>query len=94
MENAMTIRPTAADKRRRAEGIVFLLLFAPAPEVAAGEAAEHGRAPGLAALALQGEEDLLDRVGHGGAASAGRFARTQSVQPLARSSQAGHAPQP
>ena len=48
----------------RADGRRAVLL-APAPEVAAGETAEDRRAARLAALALQGEEDLLHRVAHG-----------------------------
>src|SRR5262249_4936952 len=38
------------------------VLLPPRPQVAAGEAAEHGGAPGVHALALQGVEDLLDLV--------------------------------
>ena len=48
--------------RRRA------VLLAPGPEIAAGEAQEDRAAPGLHALALQGQEHLLDRVAHGAAA--------------------------
>ena len=33
-------------------------------EVAAGEAAEHGRTPGMGAFALKRQEDLLDGVTH------------------------------
>ena len=43
---------------------VCAILLAAGPEIAAGEAAEHGRPPGLRAFALQRVEDLLDRV-HG-----------------------------
>ena len=68
------------------------VLLAAGPQIAAGEAAEHRRLARLAALALEGEEDLLDAVGHG--AAAGRPSATQVSKPLARSSQAGHAPQP
>ena len=45
------------------------VLLAAAPQVAAGEAAEHRGAAGVGALALQCVEDFLDRVGHGGSAS-------------------------
>ncbi|ABA49515.1 hypothetical protein BURPS1710b_0356 [Burkholderia pseudomallei 1710b] len=38
--------------------------FAPRPEVAAGEPAEHGRTAGVRALALQRIENFLDRVRH------------------------------
>src|SRR5690606_25513827 len=68
------------------------VLLAAAPEVAPREAAKHRRAARLTALALQGQEDLLDRVAHG--ASSGRPASTHAFQPLARSSQAGQSPQP
>ena len=44
--------------------------LAPRPEVAAGEAAEHGRPPGVRAFALQGVEDLFDGV-HAGRTRAG-----------------------
>ncbi len=47
----------------RADGRGAVLLV-PRPEVAAGEAAEHGRPPGVGPLALQRVEDLLDGVGH------------------------------
>src|SRR5581483_4455095 len=40
------------------------VLLAAGPEIAAGKAAKHGRAPGLAAFALQRLEYLLDRIGH------------------------------
>ncbi len=66
--------------------------FAPAPEIAAGEAAEHRRPPRLTALALEGQEDLLDGVAHG--SSAGRPASVHSAQPRARNSHAGQVPQP
>ena len=36
--------------------------LAPAPQVAAGEAAEHGGAAGLPALALECVEDLFDGI--------------------------------
>ncbi len=36
----------------------------PAPQIAAGEAQEHGRAPGLCAFALQRVIDFLDRIAH------------------------------
>src|SRR5206468_9479789 len=38
------------------------ILLAPCPQVATGETAKHGRAAGVKALALQGEEDFLDGV--------------------------------
>src|SRR5262249_20941234 len=40
------------------------VLLAPAPQIAARKAAEHGGAAGLRALALQGHENLFDRVAH------------------------------
>src|SRR5262249_24856551 len=40
-------------------GAIFL---ATRPQIAAGEATEHGPAAGLRALALQGEEYFFDRV--------------------------------
>src|SRR5206468_2217198 len=40
------------------------VFFAAGPQVAAGEAAEDRRAPGVGAFALQGVEDLLDGVAH------------------------------
>ena len=88
------VDPVHADEIRVAEGAdrFGAILLAPRPEVAARETAEHRRAAGLAALALQGEEDLLDRIGH--AASFGRPSATHSDQPLARNSQAGQDPQP
>ena len=45
------------------------VLLVPRPEVAAGEAAEHRRPPGVGPLALQRVEDLLDGVGHRATAS-------------------------
>ena len=42
------------------------VLLAARPQVAAGKTAEHGRAPGLAALALQRVEHLFYGVAHGG----------------------------
>ena len=38
--------------------------LASAPQIAAGETAEHRPPPRLRALTLQREEDFLDRVGH------------------------------
>ena len=69
------------------------ILLAAAPQVAAGEAAEHRRPAGLAALALQGEEDLLDRSSSSASAPGGP---PPTIRPsrCARSSQAGQAPQP
>ncbi len=46
-----------------ADGVRAIFLAA-RPQVAAGEAAEHGRAPGVRAFALQCVEDFLDRVRH------------------------------
>src|SRR5450759_1926859 len=40
------------------------VLLAAAPEVAAGKPAEHRRAAGMRAFALQGQKDFLDRVAH------------------------------
>ena len=68
------------------------VVFPAGPEIAAREPAEHRRPAGLAAFALQGEEDLLDGVAH--ADRAGRPAASHSRQPRARRSQAGQAPQP
>ena len=66
--------------------------FTPRPEVTAGEPAEHRRAAGLSAFALQGEEDLLDRVAHAECAAWAFVAQLR--QPFARRSQAGQTPQP
>ena len=41
------------------------ICFAAGPKIAASEAAKHGGAAGLRALALQGLENLFDGVGHG-----------------------------
>ena len=43
---------------------VGAVLLAAAPEVAAGKTAKHRRAAGMRAFALQGQEDLFDRVTH------------------------------
>ena len=51
-----------ADATRR----VGTIGFAAAPQIAAGEAAEHRRPAGVAALALQGVEDFFNGVAHGG----------------------------
>ena len=40
------------------------VLLTAAPEVAAGKTAKHGRAAGMRAFALQGQEYLFDRVTH------------------------------
>src|SRR6185312_16749912 len=40
------------------------ILFAAAPEVAAGKTAKHRRAAGMRAFALQGQKNLFDRVAH------------------------------
>jgi hypothetical protein len=40
------------------------ILFAARPQIAAREAAEHGRPPGIRAFALQCVEDFLDRISH------------------------------
>src|SRR5262249_8283803 len=40
------------------------IALASRPKIAAGEAAEHSRSPGLCALALERVEDLFDRVAH------------------------------
>jgi len=40
--------------------------LAAGPEIAAGEAAEHRRAPGMGAFALQGEEHFFHGIGQGG----------------------------
>ena len=47
---------------------VGAVLLPPRPEIAAGEAQEHGAAARLHALALQGEEAFLDGIAHGAAA--------------------------
>ena len=52
---------SVSQKRQTARRPVVL---AAAPQVAAGEPAEHRRPPGLRALALQRVENLLDRVRH------------------------------
>ena len=70
-------------------GAVF---FAPAPKVAAGKAAEHGSPPRLAALTLERQEDLLDRIAHD--VRAGRPAAVHSEKPFARRAHAGQVPQP
>ena len=58
----------------------------PVPQVAAGEPQEDGRTPGLSALALHSQKDLLGGVAH--------IRATHSAWPTARSSQAGQSPQP
>ncbi|PAV68032.1 hypothetical protein WR25_17404 [Diploscapter pachys] len=40
------------------------ILLAPAPQIAAGKAHEHRAPAGVDALALEGEEHLLDRIAH------------------------------
>src|SRR3546814_19020899 len=59
-------RPVGADEIGVAELTDRLgaILLAPRPQIAAGEAAEDRAAARLRALALQGEENLLDRVEH------------------------------
>ena len=59
-------RAVGADKVGIAElaGGAGAVLFAAAPEVAAGKTAKHRRAAGMRAFALQGQEDLFDRVTH------------------------------
>jgi hypothetical protein len=57
------IRIAEITLRRRAVGL------APAPQIASGEAEEHGAAARLHALALQRQERFLDRVTHGAAFS-------------------------
>ena len=47
------------------------VLLVPGPEVAAREAAEHGRPARVGSLALQRVEDLLDGVGHLATAASG-----------------------
>ena len=63
--------PVGADEVGVAEAAYGLLavLLSAGPQVAAGEAAEHGRAAGLGALALQRVEHFLDGVGHTGISS-------------------------
>src|SRR5208283_1826236 len=58
--------PLRADEIRIAEATLRpgAVLLAPAPEIAAGEAAEDGGPPGLTPLALQSEKGFLDGVGH------------------------------
>ena len=72
---------------QKVQTAVGAVLLAPAPQIAAGEAAEHRRPARLAALALQGQEDLLDRIGH-------RDRLPLAPARPARSSQAGQSPQP
>jgi hypothetical protein len=59
--------PVGSDKVGVAEGADRrgAILLAACPQVAAGEAAEHRSLARLSALSLQGEEDFLDRIGHG-----------------------------
>src|SRR6185295_2749553 len=59
-------RAVGADKVGIAElaGGAGAILFAAAPEVAAGKTAKHRRAAGMRAFALQGQEYLFDRVAH------------------------------
>ena len=49
----------------KAADSVESIFLATAPQIATGKAAEHRRAPGLCALALQGMEDFFDAVAHG-----------------------------
>jgi hypothetical protein len=60
---ALAVRTHEVGVAEGADGLGAVLLAA-GPQVAAGEPAEHRRLAGLAALALQGEEDLFDGVGH------------------------------
>jgi creatinine amidohydrolase/Fe(II)-dependent formamide hydrolase-like protein len=62
-----TIDTICAYKIRVAEAAdcIKAILLATAPQIATGKAAEHRRAPGLCALALQGMEDFFDAVAHG-----------------------------
>ena len=48
------------------------ILLSSAPQIAAGEAHEHGGPPCAGALALQRVEHLLDAVGHGLIATSSR----------------------
>ena len=59
-------RAVGADKVGIAElaGGGGAVLFAAAPEIAAGKTAKHRRAAGMRAFALQGQEYLFDRVTH------------------------------
>src|SRR6185295_10972758 len=59
-------RAVGADKVGIAElaGGAGAILFAAAPEVAAGETAKHRRAAGMRTFALQGQKNLFDRVTH------------------------------
>jgi hypothetical protein len=59
-----TIRTHKIGIAEAADGLESIFL-ATAPQIASGEAAEHRRAPGLCALALQGVEDFFDAVAHG-----------------------------
>ena len=65
---APAARAVGADEIRVAEAALRggTIGLAAGPEIAAGEAAEHRRAPGVRPLPLQGEEDFLDGVAHCG----------------------------
>jgi hypothetical protein len=47
------------------------VLLSPGPQIAAGEAKKDRAAAGLHALALEGQEDLLDRITHRAGSSSG-----------------------
>jgi hypothetical protein len=78
-------------------GAVFL---AAGPQIAAGEAQKDGAAAGLHPLALQSEEDFLDRVAHRTLPAEGGLAaywvgsaRPASAKPRLRRRQLSHRPQ-
>ncbi len=78
-----------ADEIRIAELADGLLAIAlkTRPQVAAGKPHEDRRPSGMIALALQGQVDFLDGVGHAGSA-------LNFCHPADRRSQAGQVPQP
>ena len=91
-------RPVRADEVGVAElaDRASAVLLAAGPQVAAGEAAEHRGPAGVGALALEGVEDLLDRVGHPVRPSAGSSAgsaRPTSANPRRRSRHESQVPQ-
>jgi len=59
-------KPVGADEVRVAEGTdgCASILLSSGPQIAARKAAEDGRPPGIAALALERIENLFDRICH------------------------------
>ena len=86
--NADEIRVAKFARRTRA------IALKSAPQIASGEAQEHGGASGLRAFSLKGQETFLDGINGHDARRSRFFAASKSRQPFARNSQAGQALQP